>query len=332
MSEAQASTRAQLLGLLIPPLVHRMNNLLAVVSGHCDIWTSRRGSGGTTFRAQVEQVRASAAESTRLIRVLSTFSKRLTYGAAEVEIEVVLADVRDLVTPFANESSVELVVARRGGAAVLETDPRVVAQAWSVLLAGILSHPRSARPARVRFCASIGPDRVALTLALAGREQLRHGPCGDAARALERFAAERGGALRCRELGQAVAWRLTLAARTELEETPASSRASGALLLLLEPDQLLADLMTSVLGEEGHRVQAVDDLSRLDELLEACRLVLVDVDIEATSPGLLRRLIDVAPTLVVLGGEDTRPGDDVLYLRKPFRPNELTAAVEKCLR
>ena len=328
MSEAPESTRVWVLAAIIPPLVHRLNNLLAVAGGHCDIWSDRTVADlGPRFHDQVKQVRGGVDEVTRLIRAVSMFSKdHLEAGSSRADVGDVIQNVTTLVVPFANERGVSVIAQRRGGQAVYLGNHRRLTQGLITLLTALIGGEEP--PPSARFTAYIGKDRLAISLTVGGSVALRHGAWGDAARDLAGAVSAEGWRLKERGLGQAASWRVVLPAETFIESSADDETTRGR-VVLLEPDQLLADLVSSVLSEEGHRVQMAAGISEAAELTRACDVLLVDRDVADEGVEALASLIDGAPAAVILG--NPAPGDSVANLAKPFRPTELLDAVARAL-
>ena len=63
MSEARDRRRNEFLARSVSPLVHRLNNLLAIAAGQCDVWASRPIAADPRYRAELERIRASTAGS-----------------------------------------------------------------------------------------------------------------------------------------------------------------------------------------------------------------------------------------------------------------------------
>jgi signal transduction histidine kinase len=133
MAEEPASTRAQALARLIPPLAHRLNNLLALGAGELDLRSEHpEVVRGPERRAQAAAAVASLAEAGRLIRSLARFAKGpLGEPPLDVDARELLREVDGLCRPAANEHGVQLALEQRGERALFEADGNALSKRWS---------------------------------------------------------------------------------------------------------------------------------------------------------------------------------------------------------
>ena len=328
MSEDAAQVQAQLLARLIPPLVHRLNNLLAVVSGTCDIWV-RDGQAPPPerFGRQVDAMRTAVDEVLRLVRGLSSAAKVSPEAEGEADAEALLARVADLIQPFAAEQGVELALGIRGGSAVVSTDLRNLVRSLLLLLAALIALPAEERPRRLRLSVTVAAGRSAWTVVtrhpLPPDANALAGPLA----ALEAFVRGAGARWRRRRLGLASAWRLVLPAQSHPQASHTTFERRGR-VLLVEPDPLLGELVATVLEESGLGVEVRSGLATALDEAPGFDLLLVDAG-AAADPAHRERLARVEVRVLVLGSEPPPPRAS---LAKPFRPDDLLAAVEEQLR
>ncbi len=326
MTEAYRNARHALLAALIPPLVHKLNNQLAVISGHCDVWARDRPGGAGSFAHQVDATRRETRNVSDLVVALSTYAKDLPPRETTVDLAGVARRAAALIEPIASEHGVDLRLAARGVAPVVESDAGRLHQALVTLGAGvaIASGPKGGRadPLRARIAVSAGGGRAVLALVFAGVLDLP-------------FDAVDPPFVRRRLGTRATIYRLALPSHAGVDEPePVQVRGDDPRrLLLLEPESLLAELVGSVLGESGYRVDVVATVGEAKERLAqgASDLVLFDHDAEAGLPGSLETLLSLRVPLAVLADDSVAVPDTVRVLRKPFRPQELVEFVELCL-
>ena len=319
----------------MPPLVHRLNNLLAVIGGHCDVWASRDPVHRVEAPDRVDQVRAGAVEAGRNLAALSSLSKETTDDElTEAPLEPALTAVRDLALPLANERGVALRAELLGGDGVVPCGPNAFERAVLLAALGAVSElgrqPRSPedRPL-VRLRAAVGPDRIALTLSLAaaGLERVVDQVRADAAQ----LRALSTGAVRERRRAGVWCLRVVLRGRVRLAAAGAVAASGRARVLLVERDQLLADLMASVLREEEFVVTVAEDMQSATEAASRASILLLDHGLAARFPDETAALTATVPRTLFLGGAVRDSTRREAVLSKPFRPDALIRAITELL-
>jgi CheY-like chemotaxis protein len=325
--------RRRALARLVPPLVHRLNNSLAIVGGTKEM----------RLEGEADLSRNELARMRGILRHLSLLAKSHTPDRSELDLAQLVAAVELLLVPFAESVHVELDVVDASGRACGTVDPYRLEQLVLVLLFRLIvaAAPTadSARPApRVRFGVRASGERVVLLMAGPRAEDAFGAACLAEVAA---FARETGLGAFLRELGKASAFRLVLpriaSPESERDEVvvPEPRRSEPAPpLLLVERDPRLRELIVSVLAEAGYVVETLEEPAELDELPRTdSGLVLLDAEVEHERPGLVTALRERGRCSVLVLGQ-TLPftpqvtGD---YLPKPFRPQELLDAVRERL-
>lgn len=115
--------------------------------------------------------------------------------------------------------------------------------------------------------------------------------------------------------------------------------ASRGAVLVVDDDQIIAELLSIMLGREGFEVlTAVDGVSAMEALGDRTDILVAVCDLELGSESgvdVLGRLRGLSPTthgIVISGHSESvvqaAVGDaSILTLQKPFRPSELVEAV-----
>ena len=167
----------------------------------------------------------------------------------------------------------------------------------------------------------------------------RRGGAGIGLRHSHALAAELGGNLTLLDSPLGAAFELTWPATEPVtaEPPPASSRSGerglqGARVLLLEDDAAITELLELSLGARGAQITAVTTSDALYQALkEAPDVVLMDLSpLDGQLDAAVNRARQCNPNvscIVVSGSVTTQPRDDVLWVRKPFEPRELVAAI-----
>lgn len=318
---------------LIPPLVHRLNNSLAVLAGALE-----DGISATTIPARVEVRRLGSA-----LRQLSLFAKTTTPNVTSFDISSTVDAILALVEPYASIRGVRLVARVPGLPAVLTSDQRRLEQLLVTLVAAEVdsvasdaipdatgTRGASQRPVlRLTLC-SFG-SRLVLSLARTSRSATP----GTLPPLLERAAecaGDLGMRVSLRSLRRGTAYRFVFRNTGEGVEGEPSPREPAKRLLLLEHDDSLSVLIEAVLVEAGFVVRTLRSTDGLSELrgLDA-DLLLIDADYELQHPGLLQQLCAPDPPLDVLLLGRPEEASSLPVLRKPFRPHELVDAVRGLL-
>lgn len=286
--------RARAIERLIPPLVHRLNNAVAVFQGVFELGT--RASERDRENAQRE------------LGVLSTTLARLSLLARSpsTRVQVVALDQLGqsctlLLRPLAQTWKVELDVRCQPGLSTrcdAGLESLVLLASFELLQA--LQGQTSGRRLRLSI-AALG-DRARLVLAGCGPLGLPR-----AATVLREYARERGFASALRTTAQGTALRLTLPLLFETTSAPGRARPVLRRVLLLQEPGQDRELVATVLREQGCEVREEGAVPREGSF----ELVLLDETLLVRDPGALGRL-----------------GAQVKYarlerLRSPVRPTEL---------
>jgi hypothetical protein len=240
------SLRAGALQRLLPPLVHRLNNSLAVLQGVHEL-------GAEAGAAERELVRVHLAHIGRALARVALFARDPTDRVRRLTLDELGALLELLLAPLAASSGVtfELALDATG---TLEVDG-----SFEGLLVAAVCELIGARDdaagqrARVRIGAR--PARDALGLVLGSSVAPAHGPALDALADLAR-ARDWPAALRRR--ARAVALRLHVPA-AELAPRAARHARTGARVLLLCRAGEERELVEMLLREHGFAVVAADE-------------------------------------------------------------------------
>ncbi len=322
--------RRSLLPLLIPPLVHRLNNSLTVLHAAGEL-----GSSGSGSEAAEREFRAARSALGHLTILARTHDES---GPATFDLGEVLRGVEVLLTPCAEALGVALRCSPPAGTIASNGDPALLEQLVLVLVADELmvlarerlSAARAAPPPTMRVTVSQSGSRIAVRLARA-RIQGRD----DAPTALWRKAADwlepTGATVYLRSIGEASCYRIVFPAAVEEAGEAAHGPSRDERLLLAEDDEPLRELIATVLTEAGYRVNTLEGVQLVAGELAATAadLILLDADVELAQPSLMAELEAVpglAERLLFLGAPHAEPRA-VPVLPKPFRPHELLAAV-----
>ena len=245
-NERLQRAREELLTVLIPPLVHRLNNSLGVMVG------VQETAGVHGVQLALEECdRASS-----LLTDLSNFSRTHKEKKEHGDAVAILRSAGSLVRPLANVEQVELEVVEPGRVVPLHASMRELSQLVTVLMAAEVEFRgrREGPRAHIRLELRVLGDGVALLLTAPRQpESERLRLLWEAAlewAALQGLRAER------HALGDRRVFELVLAERSLVSET--SSRlepsASRARVLLLDDEPEDAELTRSVLEDAGHTV------------------------------------------------------------------------------
>ncbi len=340
------SERRALLPRLIPPLVHKLNNTLAVFAGACDGLDN--GPAERTIRLELDHMGAT-------LRHLARFSSSRASEPELVDLCLAIEGMRRVLAPFAASLGVTIRYALPT-AALLRADPfrleqLLVAFVGEQLLAlGGESDGENDRSSTARAEIRISVrdhgrgENARLTFALARRAL----PVDDAPSAVVRAAAasgELGLRVSLRTMGAATRICFGFACESIAREDPSARHAveaSRALanrsrkLLLIEQDESLSGLIADVLAEAGYTVTTGLELPSLESLVQSSDdIILLDAGADWLEPGSLHAIATheaVHPRLILLGtARDLRACDAAHVLPKPFRPHELLEAVRQRL-
>jgi hypothetical protein len=339
------------LARLIPALVHRANNSLAIMRGACDLVRSP---------SHAEHLERAARETDLLAQLLARLSLCAkthppVYGLFDVG--AMTTGVGEFLAVLLEKGVVEWKVPREGGAPLLALgDSLRLEQLLIWLAAEAAQSPREGSrkgPGRIRLSlvrAGVDGDQIRLTLLFQGASRDLMPWSDEALEACREFAASRGMRLdlASRFGGLSIArFRLPAHASSPVPApAPVAGRGEGRAgvgerprrILLLEEDELQRDLIRDVLVESGYEVHIPGGVDLEASLPEEFDLLLFDADAERKQPGLLDRLLTVLGGLppsrvAVLGDLGARSGGPAPMpcIAKPFRPGELLELVAKGL-
>jgi len=326
--------RRRLLPRLIPPLVHRMNNALAVIQGLNEVGIEPGHS----------QVLADEFEALRtLLARLSSFARQQPETTEVFDLRALVTGVCQLLRPFAESVGIKLEFREPLQGAVLRNDPLRVEQLVAVIVASELAaladlEPASTSTRRLRLAVRQAPGRTVLTL-VRPRNEGETAP-SDAVAEAARWGDENAVSLYMRTLGAVTCYRFVFSSFEEQleEELEPGFVDRPRNLMLVEGDGPLCELIQTVCVEAGYNVTvaADQDFDPAAVDLSAIDLVLFDTDLELRRPGLLSRLeqrLDGTGGLLLLGEAPDGAGSGTApCLPKPFRPHELMSAVSRHAR
>ena len=311
---------------LVPPLVHRANNALAVVQGVLELGERAGARERELGQRELHALGALLARLAALAREPSTFEGSGDLRALEL-----------LLLPLADSLGVRLELRDLATGLCVPMDARLetlwlVLAAERVLLLG--ERPVSA-PRRVRIRLAQGAGRARLTLSA---DEPLPGFGLDPSRGattleeLRRLAGERGWRLGVRAGKQAWSARLELPLGTEMGQLPAAGPASvrRARVFLLQAEGELRELSATVLREHGLEVVEGGAWPVSGEF----ELVLIDGELARGEPELLahlRRDPRAGRTRLACLGRWPGTRSSPPVLEKPFRPRQLLEFVEERL-
>ncbi len=335
----QAAARNAVLAALVAPLIHRVNNSLAVIQGTFETGAERLDAG-RLLRGRDESQRVG-----RLVGSLSSFAKDHDFDLVRpgsIEILTFVQRIEDFVRPYLEQGHVDFERRTTLTAGALEGVEVLLLQALSVVLAEAARpvrlgrySPGEARP-RQRLSLAFANDRLTIRVVTTGplSEGLENGPLHDFVRTVaDRHDARlqiysgRGG----RASGFGIVFpadRLTGLAFAE----PTQVRKNR--VLLIEPATELGQLVRVVLEDSDLRVSVASTASAAREAFTSSHdLLLFDAELEESEPGQLDALIaeSVNQRRGLLGSASTTLARGLPRLPKPFRPHELRAFVDVLL-
>lgn len=168
----------------------------------------------------------------------------------------------------------------------------------------------------------------------------RHGGAGIGLRHAFDVTRECGGTLALRETDEqgacfGLTWPMTATSKTVHQVKSAPPKLDGLRMLMLEDDAAIVELLELSLPARGAELQTVTSLDRMREALAASAFDILLMDLSPLGDLLdqvLGELRDEHPAmgLIVTSGSVTVAlPDDVPWLRKPFTPDELAAAIRR---
>ncbi len=322
---------------LIPPLVHRLNNALAVVRGACDLALARSFS---------TQLRRASEETVRLadsLALLSICAKPLVPADTLFDLISAARNAFVLIEPLASRQRVELVERGDSRSMIVRGDAARLGQVLVWLTGETLGpEPTSSAGSVLRLRVDRVDSWAQLTLLHVAGSPGAEPDWSAALDAARELVGRSKGRVECRSRPGGIS-RIRLAypilsdpQSKETVETPSGTRRR---VLLLEGDESQRDLTRTVLEESGYEVHAPDAPlpAPRHEALEAVDLVLVDADLVRRRPGLLGEVAAGSSaghdSRVALLGQPFGEGGGRSYrfLAEPYRPGELLGFVESIL-
>jgi PAS domain S-box-containing protein len=374
LQEAQAqrahAQKMDALGQLTGGVAHDFNNLLMIVGGN--VQTLKRKIGGDDPRAAraIEAIELATRRGEALTRQLLTFSRRQTVDPTVLRIGERIEGFRTMLTSLIG-GSVRLIEG---------VDPhtwpvRVDANELELALVNLLINARDAMPnggtvvittencvlARPDTPAGIAGEFVALRVVDTGggiapdvlpkvfdpffsTKQVNKGT-GLGLSQVHGFAHQSGGTVTiASELGKGTTVTLyfprSAEAAARAAEEPATERAGGGTVLVVEDNPEVAEVTIAMLRELGYEVCAARDAGAALAMIDGRKLDLVVSDI--AMPGAMdgaalaqeiRRRHPELPVLLVTGYAEAvdKLSGDFTVLRKPFDLAELSRATARLI-
>ncbi len=333
--EFLAQERRNWLPILIPPLVHRLNNALLVVMG---------GAGGVTSDEDQASALAEYEHLTFALRSLALFSKSHPDSSGSTDVSKLIQAVRCLADPLAKARGVEFEIRAPGGGLPARASLMRLQQ-WVLCLVLELIQEISGRAGRemrlddatievpiLRLSVHALEHGLALGVSMDRPTEERQ-PVEDFLEASQDWLQESGIQWSERQIGGAYSLRLLLPIPdgTLSREAPLPTSAPRREeLTLVEPDEVQRELFGDFLRGESIRVRS---LKRIDELSDAqlrAGLLLLDRDMVLANPSFRERVQLSRGDLssVLLLGTPTQdalegPWAQVHCLPKACRPAEL---------
>ncbi|MBI1383160.1 MAG: hypothetical protein GC161_18995 [Planctomycetaceae bacterium] len=314
--------RLEALATLTPALVHKLGNALGGVIGLVDL-VERRG-GAPSSLALLGSAREQAEVATTLVRLLAKLARGPRGTSAPEDLGQLAARAAELVEPLVHTRGAVLGVAAPAGSALARLD-EAEALSWfataAVEVMGPESTAGSPRPRRVRLGVRVKGERLQLVCLVAFAEPAP-APRPEPLAAL-------GGDARVSWRPRARRLALEIRGEAQVAAVPAADAGRGA-LLVLERDDVLAELVALVLGEAGYTVERLADVSSLTRRLGGGDARLALVGSTQMAPAEWAQLAQAAlgPTPLALLGEGPT-GGPLPTLPKPFRPAELLSFVRE---
>ncbi len=189
----------------IPPLVHRLNNALAVIHGAAALERTA---------TWVQHANREFAEARALLRHLALLARHSPLHLEVFDLGEVVAGIGKLVRPLSETLGVDLDVRAPSGVVPIHSDRSRLAKLLAFLATqDVLGSQRNGTtelaPSRVRITLVTDRGRVAATSARWSAEDVERGPPPLQAKA---WAAELGGKLAFHSLGRCGGWRIVFPA------------------------------------------------------------------------------------------------------------------------
>jgi two-component system, cell cycle sensor histidine kinase and response regulator CckA len=144
--QLRQSQRMETVGRLAGGIAHDFNNLLTAIIGYSGLALSRLGGADDALRHDVEQIQRSADRAALLTEQLLAFSRRQVLQPRTLDLNVVIEDIRSLLTRLIGEN-IEIVTAHHGDELFVRADPGRLEQ----VLVNLAVNARDSMPAGGRL-------------------------------------------------------------------------------------------------------------------------------------------------------------------------------------
>jgi signal transduction histidine kinase/DNA-binding response OmpR family regulator len=361
--------RLSTVGRMVAGVAHELNNPLAVITGTLDL--VRQDAADRRLGERLALVAAQAQRAVKIVRTLLALARKRPPQRRPVDVDELLTGTLELATYDLRHAGVRVIREEEAGLPPVLADPDQLQQVFANLVLNAAQAMREARasgtlsvttaldPAAARVRVTLGDDGpgikpehlphvfepffttkgegqgTGLGLAICqrivenhgGRIGVTSGPGGGARFTVELPAAGPG-------LGEEAAPR---------PEAVAPGDAMD--VLLVEDEPLVGDMLAEILALDGYRVDRASNgreaLARLRT--RAYGVVVSDVrmpdlngpalyqELRRLDPPLARRVIFVTGDVMNPDTRDFLDQTGVLYLEKPFGPQDLSALIRRAL-
>jgi len=317
--------RRKALALVVPAIVHRLNNSLVVVRGYCDLGARAGASIAQTAAGETERMGA-------LLTRLSNFAGPKELDERPFVPRELLEGLRSLLEPLAQTSRCAIEVDDQATHGLALGRPALLERALATWLVVLLGRGRATAAGpeegggsgrRLRLVSRCEGAELVLSFDVEGGSMGDSRPPEAVVRQLERAGArvvssEGGASLHL------AGW--TECQPTEIPRPPGNATGTSRARVLPVDLGDTAELVADVLREDGHEVLLAPAWAEARRELGARRfdLVLFDAarsDEQAT--GGASDGVRGAPRYVALAGGEERVPDSVERLVRPPRPADL---------
>ncbi|MFT5288485.1 MAG: hypothetical protein ACI8QS_000386 [Planctomycetota bacterium] len=323
-----AALQCELLGQVVPSVVHDLNNSLSVMRGVLEL-IAHDTDDASARHAIKESVSAS-----KLLAVLSIYAKGDREGLGVQDPAQLINRVTSLLRALATSLAVQLQVSAPEGQAILSTGPRSFSRQLLTLgLVLIRSAKVAGLRSRVRLRMKVQAESVVLRFvaSTSGADEALVGAC------IAGFLGEVEGATEVRrhrtQSARSIELRLPaqIAKQATLATDQGAAGAQSQRVLLFGLETFCCEELGEVLRESGYGTveRQVDGDVEGTLRTSAADLALIDARILQGNPHLLQRIQagDITPSLrvIILGEGAHCPG--VRTLPNPCPPGELLSAI-----
>jgi two-component system cell cycle sensor histidine kinase/response regulator CckA len=361
--------KMEAVGRLAGGIAHDFNNLLTAINGHADLM-NQAVPADSSMRANLKGILDSVDKAAALTRQLLAISRQQSVSPRPLDLNEVIAGVLPGLSHLADEN-IELEIDRNPEPMNVFADPNQIERVLSILIANARdAMPRGGKLAISTAGPAGGPvGHVALTVRDTGRGMTD----GIKARLFEPFFTTKpvgqgaglglstvygiiksgGGDIQVESApGKGTAFRLIL---PRLEKAvpidaavpapPAEPRAGVETVLLVEDDEDVRFLLSSILRADGYSVLEAKDGEQALQVAAShqgpINLVLTDLQMPRLGgKRLVETLLPENPGMKAMfmsgfGREDfpdaSAQGLSVTFLEKPFMPKSLARQIRKVL-